>query len=122
MGSTGTAFTHELQANTAGPVLALAVEPVPGLRIYRQPLEFQRPGDLYTWRLGHHSGFVIADFETPAQAQIGARLVAHLTDWTRSAEDLRTDPTVPVQDIADTLYFGRFHSKNGITPNPVKEN
>ncbi|MFB6977746.1 hypothetical protein [Streptomyces scopuliridis] len=84
------AFTHEVRATRgATPALVQAIEPFPGLRIYRQPSELQQPSDRYVWRLGHHSGYPIAAFEYPGDAGDAAWAISELADWTRPAEEIR---------------------------------
>lgn len=86
------ATTHEVKASeTATPVLALAVEPVPGLHVYEQPEELRRPTDLNHWRIGHRSGLTIAVAMYEDDAIRGAQKIADLADWTRPADELRRD-------------------------------
>ncbi|MFF8297690.1 hypothetical protein ACF07M_20150 [Streptomyces globisporus] len=96
------ASTHELHVPTyARPVLVQATEPHPGLHVYPTPDEIADPGDTYVWRLGHHSGHVIAKFEQQAQAENAARALGHVADWTRPASDIRAD--VDSEDVFDAL-------------------
>ncbi|MFF4791910.1 hypothetical protein ACFY2M_19575 [Streptomyces sp. NPDC001276] len=100
------AATHEVVAREgATPALVLAIEPVPGLRVYEQPEELRRPGDdtTHPWRLGHHSGYPMAAFATRDEAVSAAHQVAHFADWTRSASDLRTDPAFDLTGYYDRL-------------------
>jgi hypothetical protein len=84
--------THEIQVSKAAtPVLVQAEEPVPGLRVYVYPEELRKADDPYIWRLGHHSGLQIAKFEQRSEAEATAEIIAPLTDWTRSAAELRAD-------------------------------
>jgi RecB family exonuclease len=94
--------THEIRASqTAAPVLVQAVEPAPGLLVY-------------LWRLGHHSGLQIAKFGQQADAETAAREIAPLTDWTRSAEDLRAN-----DDLANAVAQHIRHETPGVlTLNP----
>jgi hypothetical protein len=86
------ASTHELQVRVHDtPVLVQAIEPQPGLHIYRQPDELLAPNDLYVWRLGHHSGYVIAKFEYPGDADNAAWAIREITDWTRPVEQIRAE-------------------------------
>jgi hypothetical protein len=86
------ASTHELIARrNATPVLVQAIEPQPGLHIYRQPEELLDDGDRYVWRLGHHSGYAIAAFEYPGDADDAAWAIRELTDWTRPVEQIRAE-------------------------------
>ncbi|MDP5310467.1 hypothetical protein [Streptomyces poriferorum] len=96
--------THELRVRQhATPVLVQAIEPQPGLRVYMQPEELQGPGEQQLWRLGHHSGHPLAAFETRAEAERAAAVIADYTDWTRSAEDLRTDRDFDLTGYYDQL-------------------
>ena len=100
------ASTHEVRATrTATPFLTLAVEPVPGLRVYEQPDELRRPGDdaTHPWRLGHHSGLAMAAFASQDDAIHGAHQVADFADWTRAADELRTDPGFDLTGYYDRL-------------------
>ncbi|WP_405461516.1 hypothetical protein OG786_29065 [Streptomyces sp. NBC_00101] len=86
------AVTHQVIARQhATPVLVQAVEPQPGLFVYRQPAELLKAGDQYEWRLGHHSGYQIAKFENPREADDAARAIRDITDWTRPVDDIRAD-------------------------------
>lgn len=100
------ASTHEVRATrTATPVLVQAIEPVPGLHVYEQPEELRGPGDdtTHPWRLGHHSGYAMAAFTTKSEAIAAAREVAPFADWTRNADDLRTQPGFDIDDYFDRL-------------------
>lgn len=100
------AETHEVVARTgATPVLVLAVEPVPGLRVYEQPAELRGPGDdtTHPWRLGHHSGYAMAAFTTKDEAVEAAREIAGFTDWTRTVDELRADPDFDLSGYYDRL-------------------
>jgi hypothetical protein len=99
------ASTHEVKVTTtATPVLVQAIEPVPGLRVYEEPEELRHPaGDGYQWRLGHHSGLAMAAFADQEDAVNAAHQVAGFADWTREAEDLRTDPDFDLTGYCDRL-------------------
>ncbi|MFJ7999041.1 hypothetical protein ACIQ7D_18100 [Streptomyces sp. NPDC096310] len=82
--------THEVIASQhASPVLVNAIEPQPGLFVYRMPAELQRPGDRYVWRLGHHSGYPIAKFEHPGDTDDAAWAIREIVDWTRPVGEIR---------------------------------
>lgn len=96
------ATTHEVRATrTATPVLVQAVEPVPGLFVYEQPDELRRPNQISPWRIGHHSGLVIANAMYKGDAIRGAQKIADLADWTLPAEELQRD--VPLAELYDAL-------------------
>lgn len=84
--------THEVRASqTAAPVLVQAIEPVPGLFVYEQPEELRtHPDSPYLWRLGHHSGLVVAVAMYEDDAIRGAQKIADRADWTAGVEELRT--------------------------------
>ncbi|MFF0386844.1 hypothetical protein [Streptomyces sp. NPDC004286] len=73
---------------------AQATEPVPGLHIYYQPDNARQLAndDTYPWRLGHHSGQWLAGFLSKPDALRAAREIATFADWTRSAQDLWSEP------------------------------
>ncbi|WP_329390080.1 hypothetical protein [Streptomyces sp. NBC_01716] len=86
------ACTHELIVRQrATPILVLAIEPQPGLHVYRQPEELLTSADLYVWRLGHHSGHAIAKFEYPGDADDAAWAIRDLADWTKTADEIRAE-------------------------------
>ncbi|MEU8902126.1 hypothetical protein [Streptomyces mirabilis] len=96
------ASTHEVRATrTATPVLVLAIEPVPGLFVYEQPDELRRPNQISPWRIGHHSGLVIANAMYEGDAIRGAQKIADLADWTQPAEELQRD--VALAELYDVL-------------------
>ncbi|WP_405699153.1 hypothetical protein OG209_05490 [Streptomyces sp. NBC_01383] len=96
------ASTHEISVPTyTRPVLVQATEPHPGLHVYPTPDEIADPGDPYTWRLGHHSGHVIAKFEQRSQAEDAARALGDIGDWIRPAAEVRRD--VDPEDVFDAL-------------------
>jgi hypothetical protein len=100
------ASAHEVIARGgATPALTLAIEPVPGLRVYQQPEELWGPGDdaTHPWRLGHHSGYAMAAFATRDEAIAAAHQIADFTDWTRSADDLRANPGFDLDGYFDRL-------------------
>lgn len=96
------ASTHEINVpDCATPVLVQAVEPQPGLHIYPTPEEIADPGDTYIWRLGHHSGHVIAKFEHRDEAEEAAEALRGITNWTRPANEIRRD--VDIDRVLDAL-------------------
>ena len=114
-----TVTTHEVRASqTATPVLVQASEPVPGLRVYEQPEELRKAGETkHLWRLGHHSGLLIARFENRVDAEAAGEAIGTFGDWTRSAEDLRAD-----DDLANKAYREITYETPGVfqaTPEPA---
>ncbi|MGW0904941.1 hypothetical protein [Streptomyces sp. NPDC002853] len=82
----------------------MAVEPVPGLRVYEQPDELRSDADItHPWRLGHHSGLAMAAFASQEDALNGAHQVAEFADWTRAADELRADPGFDLTGYYDRL-------------------
>lgn len=95
------------------------MEPVPGLHVYELPDAHREEGDREgtPWRLGHHSGKVLAAFPSEDDALRAAREVADLTDWTRPAEDLRTNEDFDLDEYADRIET----RPNGLLITPRKE-
>lgn len=102
------AAPYEIALNGAGATITIslmAVEPVPGLHVYELPVEHREEGDgaANPWRLGHHSGRVLAAFPSEDDALRAAREVADLTDWTRPAEDLSTNEDLDLDEYVDRI-------------------
>lgn len=98
--------TYELRTVGAAATISLpSVVPVQGLHVYELPTHLREEGDggANPWRLGHHSGLGLAAFPSQDDALRGAREIADLTDWTRSAGDISTDPSFDADDYADRL-------------------
>lgn len=81
-------LTHHVGPNADHPVEA--IQPYPGLYIYKQPHPLRTPDSTYTWRLGHHSGLAIAAFEYLDDADDAAWAIHQLTDWTQDADTITT--------------------------------
>ncbi|WP_228184136.1 hypothetical protein [Streptomyces anulatus] len=92
-------------AATTSSISVSAVEPVPGLHVYELPAGHREEGDgvANPWRLGHHSGRVLAAFPSEDDALRAAREVADLADWTRPAEDLRTNEDLDLDEYVDRI-------------------
>lgn len=101
------AATYEIALNgvQGGTISLAAVEPVPGLHVYELPVEHREEGDGVSnpWRLGHHSGRVLAAFPSEDDALRAAREVADLADWTRPAEDLSTNGDLDLDEYVDRI-------------------
>lgn len=100
------AAPYEIVLNGAGGTISLpAVKPVPGLYVYELPVEHREEGDgvANPWRLGHHSGKVLAAFSSEDDALRAAREVADLADWTRPAEDLSTNGDLDLDEYVDRI-------------------
>lgn len=79
-------------------------------------LYVHRAYDGDAWVLSHHSGLSLSSFTYEPHAHNAAKAIAHLTDWTRTAAQLRTDVTVFVYELHDAIHDqgGTFHyRKNG---------
>lgn len=66
-----------------------AIQPQPGLYVYRYPDDVPDQDSLYRWRLAHHSGLAIAKFEYPGDAQDAAWHLRDAADWTADADVLK---------------------------------
>ncbi|MGW5123569.1 hypothetical protein ACWEQ7_05810 [Streptomyces sp. NPDC004069] len=62
-----------------------STSPVPGLHVYKLP-DTVNCGDVYRWRIGHHSGVAAAIAETEAHALKGAVVLKGLADWTQDRD------------------------------------
>ncbi|MFD6278051.1 hypothetical protein ACFWFI_21145 [Streptomyces sp. NPDC060209] len=114
--------TYELRTvGTTATIPLPSVVPVPGLPVYELPEHCREEGDglANPWRLGHHSGLALAAFPSKEDALRGARELADLTDWPRSASDISTDPSFDVDDYADYLT-GRTNALL-VPASPVRE-
>ncbi|MCZ7413109.1 hypothetical protein [Streptomyces sp. WMMC897] len=67
-----------------------AIEPAPGLRVYKHPHLDYGIGT-YPVVLGHHSGRSIAHMECTADAIDAGRDLGEMTDWTRPADEINAD-------------------------------
>lgn len=97
---------YEIVLSGAGGTISLpAVEPVPGLHVYELPDAHREEGDGEgtPWRLGHHSGKVLAAFSSEDDALRAAHEVADLADWTRPAEGLRTNEDFDLDEYVDRI-------------------
>ncbi|AVH59923.1 MULTISPECIES: hypothetical protein [Streptomyces] len=87
--SVTTARPHTIQCQQ-GPETVTATSPVPGLYVYEIPGTVDQPS-LLRWRVGHHSGLVIAAAMYEGDAIRGAQKIADLADWTLPVDELRRD-------------------------------
>ncbi|MFJ4192100.1 hypothetical protein [Kitasatospora sp. NPDC089509] len=69
-------------------VQAELLKTAPGLYLYELPADIDRDGPC-RWRLGHHSGLLIAAFRTPDAARQVAEAIGDWTDWTLHTDTLR---------------------------------
>lgn len=81
-----------------------AIEPVPGLYIYRG-LPYSRCGEEFHWHIGHHSGLIIASAPSAVVARQVVAEIADLADWTRTAEDLKADPSVDGAEVRERIVY-----------------
>jgi hypothetical protein len=87
---------------TAGPIPVQAYPTATdGLYLYR---------DGNATRLAHHTGLTLGEFPIHQHAHNAAKALAGITDWTRTADQLRTDLAVFVYDVHDAIHDngGRF--------------
>ncbi|WP_030407490.1 hypothetical protein [Streptomyces albus] len=78
-----------------------AIEPVPGLRVYKHPHRDYGIGT-YPVCLGHHEGRRIARTECTADAIDAARDLAEMADWTQPETEIQAAPGL-AEKVAD--YF-----------------
>lgn len=84
-----------------------AIETAPGLITYQVPICSQ-------WRLAHHSGLVLAYCRDQQHAEDTSRLIADFTDWTRSADEIRSDQEVT--EGLDELRFLISYEASAVLP------
>jgi hypothetical protein len=77
-------ITHTIQA-ALGPETVQAQPATPGLYVYEIPANVDRDAPC-RWRLGHHSGLLLAAYPTAEDAHQGAAAVADWTDWTQDTD------------------------------------
>lgn len=87
--SVTTARPHTIRTQQ-GPRIVTATSPVPGLHVYEIPDDVDQPS-AYRWRLGHHSGLLIAAAMYEDDAIRGAQKIADLADWTQDYAELRAN-------------------------------
>lgn len=102
-----TTTTHTIHC-ARGPETVEATSPAPGLYIYEIPANVDTTS-LRRWRLGHHSGLVIAAATTEADAVRCAEAITDLADWTGDYASLRN--TVDRNEL-----FARLLSADCILP------
>lgn len=74
-----------------------------GLLTYHIPDDVE-PDSIYRWRVGHHSGLVVAAGITEADVTAAVPVLAPLADWTASVADLRDAlPYGPPAGVWDAL-------------------
>ncbi|NUQ99097.1 MAG: hypothetical protein HOY79_21925 [Streptomyces sp.] len=69
-------------ATSAGPLDVDSTESTPGLHICEAPADMA-PTSPHRWILTHHTGWILAAFDTADAAERCANAVAPLADWTR---------------------------------------
>ncbi|WP_330479907.1 hypothetical protein OG301_38875 (plasmid) [Streptomyces platensis] len=80
---------------THGPVQVNAhTTTADGLYVYRNGS---------TWRLAHHTGYTLADFQYDQHAHNAAKALGAITDWTQTAEQLRTDVATFIYAVHDAI-------------------
>jgi hypothetical protein len=85
-------FLHDGETHTAQ-----AVEPEPGLVLFRLP-DSMAPNNPRRWRIGHKSsGLAIADAMQRENGLACIRLLATLTDWTQDNDSVKA--SVSIDDV-----------------------
>jgi len=87
-------FEHTIQC-ARGLETVKATSRIPGLLVYRIPDHVDIPSP-HRWRLGHHTGLVIATALSEHEAHAGAHEIAGRTDWTQGLAACRAG----VADVA----------------------
>ncbi|MFG2532786.1 hypothetical protein [Streptomyces sp. NPDC048516] len=81
---------------SAGPIPVQAYPTdTDGLYVYRNGA---------TWRLAHHTGYVLADFHYNQHPYNAAKALGEITDWTQTAEQLRTDVNTFIYAVFDAIH------------------
>lgn len=83
-----------------------AEEAVPGLFIYKI-LDHVDALSHLRWRIGHHSGLVIAAAWSEGDARLGAETIAPLANWSLAVDELRD--AVDITDLYEQLRQVRCH-------------
>jgi hypothetical protein len=95
-----------------------AVEPAPGLFVYRLPEHLRHP--YFPWLVGHASGKCIAAFERYGHAMEATQVIADFTVWTRSAEELvATVDAYRLRDVIEYRTAGVFISAKSMDGRPA---
>lgn len=103
--------THALVLDTSDGPITVEAHPTDTDGLY-----VHRAHDHDAWRLSHHSGLAIGEFTYEPRAYNAAKTIAHLADWTRTADQLRVDTAVFVYELHDAIHDadGTFlYRKNG---------
>lgn len=103
------AIEHTIRCVT-GPTTVQARGFVPGLLVYRIPDHVDVMSGR-RWRLGHHTGLVLAAALAEHEAHAGAHEIGALADWTLGADDLRA----AITGLAD--LYGALESVGCYHPN-----
>jgi hypothetical protein len=86
-----TTTAHNIDANNGAVKRTVNATAHPcGLLTYRIPDSDEwEPDSIYRWRVGHHSGLVIAAGITETDVLAAVPVLAPLADWTASVSELR---------------------------------
>lgn len=95
---------HTIHCET-GPTTVHATSFVPGLLVYRIP-DHVDTSSARRWRLGHHTGLVIAAALSEHEAHAGAHEIADRADWTQTSAELRAAVTDAADLYEDLLLVG----------------
>ncbi|MFJ3878009.1 hypothetical protein ACIPW5_11170 [Streptomyces sp. NPDC090077] len=99
-----TVHQHIVQLDQKPAFTVNAIEPVPGLYIYRG-LPYSRCGEEFHWHVSHHSGLIIASAPDAVEARRVVAEIADLADWSRSADDLKADPNVDGAEVRERIIY-----------------
>lgn len=105
---------HTIHCET-GPTTVKARGFVPGLLAYRIPDHVDMLSGR-RWRLGHHTGFVIAVALSEHEAHAGAHEIAGRADWTQDEAGLRGAVTDLADLYEDLESVGCYHPHDPIAP------
>jgi len=103
--------THTLVLQTSAGPIPVQAHPTDVDGLYAH-----RAHDSDAWVLSHHTGLHIGAFTYEPHAHNAAKAIRHLTDWTRTADQLRIDTAVFVYELHDAIHDqgGRFlYRKSG---------
>jgi len=109
---TSATITHTIQA-ALGPETVQAQPATPGLYVYQIPdnVDIEAP---CRWRIGHHSGLLLAAYPTSEAAHLGAAELADWADWTEDAEVIRRRAVGKHRDgEAMNDLWNRVHNSGG---------
>jgi autotransporter translocation and assembly factor TamB len=102
---------HEIRS-TGGPKTVQAEQLTSGLFLFQTPVDVDRDAPC-RWRIGHHSGRLLAAFRDRDAALTAAHAIADWTDWTLDHDVLRAQYLGEGRDQAALDDFLRRIEKAG---------